>query len=203
MMISSKAFTSLVIDAPCVDPKQLETLVTPQSTEALVAAIHEAFPILRPRVDDFAMYLDLISDDGSSQSSNSPSYSYDYPFSPQHGHIDCGSLYSPTTSASSPSLSAARTPIEATCAGGWPIKQKGGGYRCSNCDKPFKRRDDAKRHIDSTGMQVVCKYCGRPSSGRRDGQRRHLLGNKNCLKAWNAGFKAGLFTERSVEDAYN
>ena len=53
------------------------------------------------------------------------------------------------------------------------------------------------------GMQVSCRYCGKPASGRKDGQHRHLLKNQKCLEVWEAGRKAGRFTERTVEDAYN
>ena len=105
--------------------------------------------------------------------------------------------------SSSPTLSASRVLIDAPCAGGKPIKLKGGEYSCPNCPKRFKRRDDAKRHMDTTGMQITCRYCGKPGSGRRDGGSRHLDKNKHCLKVWKAGFKAGRFTERSREDAYN
>jgi len=102
----------------------------------------------------------------------------------------------------SPAFSATRVLIAAPCAGGEPIEQKG-GYSCPSCDKFIKHRDDAKRHMDTAGMKVTCKYCGKPASGRPDGWKRHLAQNKNCIKVWEAGFKAGRFTVRTVEDAYN
>ena len=138
-------------------------------------------------------------------SSNSPPNSpqaYNYP-SPPQVRTDRGFFYSPTSFAPSPSPLATRVLIEAPCAGGKPIKQEGGGYICSSCDRPFKRRDDAKRHIDSAGMQVSCKYCGKTASGRGDNMRRHLRDNQACWQVWEAGRKAGHFTDRSVEDAYN
>lgn len=107
---------------------------------------------------------------------------------------------SPTTFALPSSTSPARVLVEAPCAEGIPIRQ-GGGYTCSICNEPFKRRDDAKRHIKSAGMRVSCKYCGKPGS-RRDSRARHLKSG-TCQKAWEAGYKAGRFTDWSVEDAYN
>lgn len=125
---------------------------------------------------------------------------YYYPSpSPQLVRDDPGPLYSPIMS---PTFSAARVLTVATCAGGKPIKQKC-GYSCPSCDKLFRRRDYAERHMDTTGMKVTCRYCGKPSSARLDGRKRHLARNQNCIKAWKAGFKAGRFTERTVEDAYN
>ena len=224
MLNSSKTFTSPVMDAPGVDPKLLMTFNL-MSQDALVAAINEAIPNPPPRVDESAVP-DLVPDDGNSQrcdpsyrffrsnvlgtnfcpcSSESPPctpQTYAYP-SPQPIHISYGSPYPTTTVASSPKPSAARVLIDAPCAGGKPVKQKGGGYICSACKKVFRRRDDTVRHIGTAGMQVLCKYCRKPASGRLDGKRRHLLKNKNCLKVWETGHKAGLFIERTVEDAYN
>lgn len=222
-MISSRAFTSLAIDAPGVDPKLLQLLV-PLSEDALVSMIHQAFPI-SPSVDD-PPSPGLVFSDGSSQryvgvcsaaekpdrtflcSYSSPSYSPpsydDLPSFPHHDHNNYDHSFSPTTSASSasPRLPAERVLAEAPCAGGTPVKQKDGGYHCSHCRHPFKRRDDAKRHIESAGKRVQCRYCGKSASGRRDGQGRHLFKNKNCLKEWKVGYEAGRFTERSREDAY-
>ena len=224
MLNSSKTFTFPVIDAPGVDPKLL-MIPNLLSQDALVTAINEAIPNPPPSADEFIVP-DLVPDDGSSQrfvpsyrcfrpnvlgtnlytcSSNSPPCSpqtYAYPSS-QYVNISCGSPYSPTTSAQSPNPSAARVLIDAPCAGGKPVKLKGSGYICPVCNKVFRRRDDAMRHMGSAGMQVLCRYCGKPASGRRDGQRRHLDKNKNCLKVWETGRKAGLFIERTVEDAYN
>ena len=228
MMRPSYTYTSLVLDAPeeTVDPRLLEQPVL-VNWEVFIAATNQAIPVSPPCVDAFAMCPDLVSDDGNSQwyvtrnrscCANAPEtrfhcYSsspppctpqnYDFPSPPpQFVHIDHGSLYSPFTASLSPTLSATRVLIEAPCAEGRPIKQKG-GYSCSSCGKFFRRRDDTKRHIDSAGARVTCKYCGKPSSMRRDGQQRHLAKNKNCLKAWGAGVKAGHFTVRTVEDAYN
>ena len=122
-----------------------------------------------------------------------------------YNNVDYGPPYSPTTTfASFPSPpTACRVLVEAQCAGGRPVKQKGGEYHCSSCNEPFKRRDEAKRHIKTAGMQIRCRYCDKPCCGRRDSQRRHLRGNKKCLKIWKAGHKAGRFTTRSVEDAYD
>ena len=225
MMKPSGTYTSLVLGAQVVDPR---LLVNPalQSWEALTAAVNEAFPASPPRADGFVICPDLVLDDGYSQRYTSHHFSccahaseisfhscssasppstpgnYYYPSPPQSALTDHDPLWSPITS-SSPTLSATRTLMEAPCAAGKPIKQKGGGYSCSVCDRPFKRRDDAKRHIDSAGMRITCKYCGKPSSGRRDGHRRHLDKNKHCLQVWKAGVEAGRFTVRTVEDAYN
>ena len=51
-MISSNAFTPIVIGAAGVDPKQL-LLPAPSSVDLLVAMIHQAFPNPPPSVDDF------------------------------------------------------------------------------------------------------------------------------------------------------
>jgi len=226
MLSSSNTFTSLVMDAPGVDPKSTVIPIL-LSWDALVAAAREAVPDPPPRVDEFTVCPDLVPDDGGSErcapsycfflsnvlgtdsrpcSPDSPLYSlqiYAYPFL-QHVHISYGSPSSPTTFAQSPGPSAAHVLIDAPCsAGGKPVKEKGGGYSCPTCHKGFRRRDDAKRHMDSAGMQVSCRYCGKPSSGRRDGQSRHLDGNKNCLEAWKAGYEAGRFIKRTVEDAFN
>ena len=222
-MQSFQTYTFPVLDAPGVDPRSLE-LPSPLSLEALIAAIDQAIPDSPPCVDDPVMCPGLVPDDGSSQryathyhscctntsqikfhccSSNSPPctpQTYDYPSpSPQLVHDDPGSLYSPIMS---PAFSAARVLTVAPCAGGKPIKQKG-GYSCPVCGYLFQHRDDAKRHMDTTGMKVTCKYCGKPSSARRDGRKRHLAQNKSCIKVWEAGFRAGRFTERTVGDAYN
>lgn len=212
MMFSSKSFTFPVMDAPGVDPKLLEMPVL-SSEAALVAAVCKLFPDTLQSADDFVATPALVPDDGSSQSSGSsppgsPLYtpqSYAYiPLLPPNNDLDYHS--SPYLAASAspepPSTSATRVLIKAPCAGGEPIKQKGGGYSCSTCGDPFKRRDDAKRHIDSAGMRRACRYCGKPASGRRDGQSRHLLKNKTCLKKWEAGRNAGRFIVRNVEDAY-
>jgi len=66
MIKSSSTFTSLVSDAPGVDPKLLE-LPLLSSSEAFVAAVNEVFPDPLSCVDDFDMCPDLVSDDGSSQ----------------------------------------------------------------------------------------------------------------------------------------
>jgi DNA-directed RNA polymerase subunit RPC12/RpoP len=124
-----------------------------------------------------------------------------YP-SPGQAHADRGSFYSPTPFTPFPTHPAARVLTEPPCGGGIPIKQKGGGYICSVCRKLFKRRDCTKRHIDTAGMQVSCKYCGKPASGRRDGMSRHLRDNQACLKIWEADHRAGRFTDRSRMDAY-
>lgn len=204
-----------MMDAMGVDPKLLEMPIL-SSQETLVKAVHELFPDPDPpqSVDDFTSTPGLVADDGSSQSSGSsppctplstPQSYANFPLYPQEVHIDYRLPYSPTTPASPElsSASASRVLAKAPCGGGKPIKQKGGGYRCSICDDPFKRRDDAKRHIDSAGMRVACKYCGKLASGRRDGQRRHLSDNKTCLKKWGAGYQAGRFKTRTVEDAYH
>ena len=52
-------------------------------------------------------------------------------------------------------------------------------------------------------MRLKCKYCETRASGRPDGKARHLREHKKCLKLWEAGKAAGLFTKRSVEDAYH
>jgi len=223
-MKPSQTFTSPVLGAPGVDPRLLE-LLTPSSEEALIAAINQAIPPSPPCVDDSVMSPGLVSDDGNSQrcvthyhsccakapkikfhhcSSTSPPctpQSYDFP-SPQLVHNDLSSFYSPTTSSSSPTSSTARVLIEAPCAGGMPLKQEG-GYTCSSCGKLFTRADSVQRHVKTTGMKVICKYCGKPASGERYSQNRHLNDNMNCWKAWEASYKAGRFTERTVEDAYN
>lgn len=211
MLNPSSTFTSLVIDAPGVDPKLLG-MPSPLSMEAVVAAIRDAFSDPPPSVDD-SDSPGLVTDDGSSQSSSSPLHTPLH--SPEiHPHISLPPQYdsvhyvlppSPATPTSSGSVSflTSRVLAEAPCAGGKPLKQNGGGYRCSTCDVFFKRRDDAKRHIDSTGMRVECKYCGKTASGRRDGQLRHLKSNQACWKAWEAGYKTGRFTVRTVEDAYS
>jgi len=223
MLNSSKTFTFPVMDPPGVDPKLL-MILKPLSQDALVAAINEAIPG-PPRADEFAVP-DLVSDDGNSQrcdlsyrslrsnvpgtnscprSSNSPPctpQSYAYPY-PQPVRIDRGSPYFPTTIVQSPNHSAARVLIDAPCAVGKPVKGKDGGWTCPTCNKVFQRRDDTVRHMKTAGMQVSCRYCGKPASGRRDSRERHLLKTKKCLEAWEAGRKAGLFTERTMEDAYN
>lgn len=220
MTQSFQTFTFPVLDAPGVNPRLLEL----PNLEALVAAINQAIPSSPPCVDDSVMCPGLVSDDGSSQRyithyhsccANAPETKFRYcsstspPCTPQTyyypsqlDHNDPGSPYSPNMSSSSPTFSAARVLIEAPCAGGRPVKQKG-GYSCPNCGDFFRRRDDAKRHMDTAGMKANCKYCGKASSGRRDGRRRHLDSNKNCYKVWEAGVKVGRFTERTVEDAYN
>jgi len=223
MTKSSRTFIS---DAPGVDPRSLE-LLTPFSEEVLVAAINQAIPPSPPCADDLVMCPDLVSDDGSSQlyvthyhscyanasetkfhrySSTSPPstpQSYYSPSPPpQLVHNDPGSFYTHTMYSSSPTFSTARVLTKAPCAGGRPIKQEG-GYSCSSCGEFLKRRDDVKRHMGTAGVKVTCKYCGKSSSARRDGQLRHLKDNKKCRKAWEAGYKVGRFTERTVEDAYN
>ena len=211
-------------DALGVDPRMLEMPV-PFSWDAVVAATNDAFPNPFSYVGDFDMCPDLVPDDGSSQRCVSyhfscagvletdprrcSSYSlppspqgYDYP-SPPYGPIDHASPHPTSPVVSSPNPSAAsRVLVNAPCAGGIPVQQEG-GYTCSSCNKFFLRRDDTKRHIDSAGKQVSCKYCGKIASGRRDSKKRHLDGNQACKKAWEAGHKAGRFTERTVEDAYN
>lgn len=228
MLNHSSPYTSLVSGAPVVDPRLLVNLNPAlESWEAFAAAANEAIPASPPRLDGFVICPDLVPDDGYSQrytnhhfsccadasetrfhlcSSASPPSTpenYYYPSPPQPVLTDHDSLWSPITPSSSPTLSMTRQLIEAPCAEGKPIKQKDGTYRCSVCDAPFKRRDDTKRHIDTAGMRTICKYCDKPASGRRDGRRRHLDKNKNCLKRWEAGAKAGRFTVRTVEDAYN
>ena len=124
------------------------------------------------------------------------------PHSPQYDYTGCGPLHSPTLSVSSNSSSFSMPAlIESPCAGGKPIKQNDGGYRCPVCGKPFKRLDDAKRHTNTAGSKVQCKYCLKYISNRFDNQSRHLE-KKKCAGAWEAGYRAGRFTEHSVEDAF-
>lgn len=66
MMKSSNAFASPVMGAPGVDPKMVEMPI-PLSIDAVVAAIHEAFPDPPPSADEFAVCPSLISDHDSSQ----------------------------------------------------------------------------------------------------------------------------------------
>lgn len=226
MMKPSSTYTALVSGALVVDPKLLVN-VDPalESWDAFVTAANEAIPASPPRADGFVICPDLVPDDGYSQrysnhrrsccadaseirfhpcSSASPPPTpgnYYYPYPPQSVLTDHDPLFSPITL--SPTLSATRKLLEAPCAAGMPIKKTDGTFKCSVCDASFKRRDDTKRHIDSAGMRITCKYCEKPSSGRRDGQRRHLDGNKRCLKLWKVGVEEGRFTERTVEDAYN
>lgn len=216
-------YTSLVIGAPGIDPKLLRVPVL-SSMDALVASINEAFPILV----DGPISPGLTFSDGSSQRyfsvriisaaqkrltcsslpssislPNSPrSYIYDPPT--PLPYADYGHPFSPTTtttSSASPNPPVLRVLVHPPCAGGKPVKQKGGGYSCSLCFKNFKRRDEAKRHIETAGMQVECRYCGKRSCGRPDGWKRHLK-SEACQELWEAGRKAGRFTERSREDAY-
>lgn len=219
-MISSTKHTSIVSNALGVDPKLLEKLRL-LSWDDLISRINQVLPIPPPFAVGDLVIPGLALSDGSSQmyvdaslsaaqkrptnfplsSSSSPPYSLPFP---QPDHIDYESPFSPTTHASSspPYLPATHVLTEAPCAGGRPIKENGQGYRCSICGELFKRRDDAKRHIETAGKRVECRYCGKPASGRRDGQRRHVFENKTCQKLWEAGYKTGRFTERSVEDAY-
>ena len=211
MIKSSKTITSPTLG---VNPKLLEVL-KPLSWDVLVEAINEAVPFLPPCADSFVVYPGPVSDSGSSYRCVPP-YRFrrasaleahvrpDLPsYFPQPSHTDCASPYS-TAASSPPNPPAAHVVINPRCAGGKPVRQGGGQYSCSICNHVFQRRDIAKRHIESAGVRVSCKYCGKPASGRRgDGRRRHLLKNKTCMKVWEAGYKAGRFTERSVEDAYN
>ncbi|KAF9781700.1 hypothetical protein BJ322DRAFT_1023069 [Thelephora terrestris] len=163
-MSSSDTFTFQAIDGRGVDPRTLQ-LPTLLSVDAFIAAVEECCPTLPPSIDDFARTPDLVPDDGSSQSSSSPSCSPQaraYTYLPQEGHIDPGLLRHPTTPASSNSPShrvrVLRVLIEAPCAGGVPLKQNDWSFCCSVCGDRFGRRDEAKRHIDTAGMRVQCSF---------------------------------------------
>ena len=63
-MISSNAFTPIVIGARGVDPKQL-SMPALLNEDILVALIHQVFPDLPPFVDDFPSSGLVLSDEGS------------------------------------------------------------------------------------------------------------------------------------------
>lgn len=217
-MKPSNTYTTLVLDAPAVNPKFLEK--PPPSSLGALVPVDEAMSSSPPCVDDVVMCPDLVFNDGSQEcvtpyrsccANATESYpylcsstpqSYDLPSPPQFFSIDYGSHYSPSIPSSSPTFSVTRAKTKGRCAEATSIKQED-GYNCSICGVFFTRRDEFNRHIRTVGVEGRCKYCGkRISCARPSNYKRHLLSGK-CLEAWRDGYNDGSFTDHSVEDAFN
>ena len=69
---------------------------------------------------------------------------------------------------------------------------------CSGCHTTFRSKYEAKRHIDTAGMEVRCRYCDRVVNGAISVLKRHV-GAELCQRR---SEKQGFTGERTVEGAF-
>lgn len=71
-------------------------------------------------------------------------------------------------------------------------------WLCNGCGTTFRSRYEAKRHIETAGMEVRCRYCDGVVNGITFVLKRHLK-RSQCLRMW----KERKFTgERTIDDAF-
>ena len=86
------------------------------------------------------------------------------------------------------------------CQGSFALEDKQKGeWSCSGCCTTFRSKYEAKRHIDTTGMEVRCRYCDKVVNGTTFVLTRHIGESSRCLRAWK---ERGFTGERTVDDAF-
>ena len=72
-------------------------------------------------------------------------------------------------------------------------------WLCSGCDTTFRSKYEAKRHIDTAGMEVRCRYCDKVVNGTPYVLKRHVEESSRCLRRWE---EQGFTGERTVDGAF-
>ena len=72
-------------------------------------------------------------------------------------------------------------------------------WNCSGCGVGFGGKYEAKRHIDTAGMEVRCRYCEGVVNGSPFVLKRHVEGSSQCLRQWE---ERGLTGKRTVNGAF-
>lgn len=85
-----------------------------------------------------------------------------------------------------------------TCWGSVALKNKLKEWYCTGCDTIFVGRYETRRHIDTAGMEVRCRYCDEVVNGAAFVLKRHLE-RLRCLRQWK---ERGLTGERTVDGAF-
>lgn len=69
---------------------------------------------------------------------------------------------------------------------------------CTGCRTIFRSKYEAKRHIDTAGMEVRCRYCDKVVNGSPFVLNRHIKSSR-CLRKWKERELTG---ERTVDGAF-
>lgn len=72
-------------------------------------------------------------------------------------------------------------------------------WSCSGCGTKFRGGYEARRHIETAGMEVRCRYCDKPLNAAPFVLKRHVEEDSRCLSQWK---ERGFTGERSVDGAF-
>ena len=91
----------------------------------------------------------------------------------------------------------------ATCQGSLALKdmaapQQNNEWYCSGCRATFRGKYEVKRHIETAGMEVRCRYCDGVVNAAPYVLNRHVATDL-CLRRWK---EKGFTGERSVDGAF-
>jgi len=87
-----------------------------------------------------------------------------------------------------------------TCQGCSVVNDKQKGEcSCSGCGTTFRGVYEAKRHIETAGMEVRCRYCDKVLNGAPHALKRHVKGTFSCQRKWE---ERGFTGERTVDGAF-
>ena len=71
-------------------------------------------------------------------------------------------------------------------------------WSCSGCGTTFKGGYEARRHIDTAGMEVRCRYCDSVLNGALHALKRHVRSSLCQRRSEERGFTG----ERTVDGAF-
>ena len=87
-----------------------------------------------------------------------------------------------------------------TCQGCSVVKdEQKKEWSCSGCGTKFRGGYEARRHIETAGMEVRCRYCDKPLNAAPFVLKRHVEEDSRCLSQWK---ERGFTGERSVDGAF-
>lgn len=88
----------------------------------------------------------------------------------------------------------------ASCLGSLALEDKQKEeWSCSGCGTTFRSKYEARRHIDTAGMEVRCRYCDGVVNGIAFVLNRHVGESSRCLRKWK---ERGFTGERTVDGAF-
>ena len=86
-----------------------------------------------------------------------------------------------------------------TCHGSVAVEDKQKKeWLCSGCRATFRGKYETKRHIETAGMEVRCRYCEGVVNGTPFVLTRHVKSSL-CLREWE---KRGFTGNRTVDGAF-
>ena len=88
----------------------------------------------------------------------------------------------------------------ATCQGSLALEDvQTKKWSCSGCHITYRGKYEAKRHIDTAGMEVRCRYCDEPVNASLFALKRHVERSSRCERKWK---ERGFAGERTVDGAF-